>query len=128
MRTFRRLNDPTRYYGLSWRGWIACGVAGGVLYLAIRLSPFGVKPTLTLCVFLLATAGMALYALGGQALGPGRYFAAVVRWRTGPRRYLPATAGHPRSGGGVVVDAVPLELAEPEEHPRSSHDLTEALR
>jgi xanthosine utilization system XapX-like protein len=81
MQTFRRLNDAERYWGLSWRGWLGAGAAGGVLYAAVRLSPLPTKPTITVAVLVLALVGTVLYALSGQALGPGRYAAAVVRYR-----------------------------------------------
>ena len=77
MQTFRRLNDPERYYGLSWRGWISVAVGGGVLYLAVRFSPIGTRPTITITVLALALAGTILQAVSGQALGPGRYLLAL---------------------------------------------------
>jgi len=107
MRTFRRLNDGARYYGLTWQGWLALGLAGGVLYMAVRVSPLGSRPTITMTLFVLAAAGMVLYAVSGQALGPGRYIGAFVRWRCGPRSF-DATAP---VRAGVVVDVVPLVLA-----------------
>jgi hypothetical protein len=58
-------------------------------------------------LFVLAAAGMVLYAVSGQALGPGRYIAAFVRWRCGP---VTLDAAAPVRGG-VVVDVVPLVLA-----------------
>lgn len=111
MQTFRRLNDGTRYYGMTWRGWLTAALAGGVLYVAVRFSPLSYKPTITLTLFAMATAGVALYAVGGQALGPGRYVAAIVRWRFGPANFLAPDVEHPVSGG-VIVDAVPLVLAD----------------
>jgi hypothetical protein len=108
MRTFRRLNDGARYYGLTWQGWLALGVAGAVLYAAVRGSPLGSRPTITLTLFVLAAAGMVLYAVSGQALGPGRYIAAFVRWRCGPASFNAAAPAR----GGVVVDVAPLVLAE----------------
>ncbi|MGI9097111.1 MAG: hypothetical protein ACR2H2_01220 [Solirubrobacteraceae bacterium] len=109
MRTFRRLNDGARYYGLTWQGWLACGVAGGVLYAAARFSPLDYRPTITMTLFVLAAAGMVLYAVSGQALGPGRYIAAFVRWRCGPARFV-APDATTRVSGGVTVDLVPLML------------------
>ena len=111
MPTFRRLNDGTRYYGLTWRGWLAAAVAGGVLYLCVRFSPLSYKPTITLTLFVMAAAGVALYAIGGQALGPSRYVVAIIRWRFGAARFITPDDQHPVSGG-VLVDAVPLVLAE----------------
>lgn len=116
MQTFRRLNDGTRYYGLTWRGWLAATVAGGLLYLSVRFSPLGYKPTITLTLFVMAAAGVALYAVGGQALGPGRYVLAIVRWRFGPAAFIAPDAQHPVDGGGVLVDAVPLMLDEGSEN------------
>jgi hypothetical protein len=80
VRTFRRLNDPERYYGLSWRGWLAVIAGGGVLYLAVRFSPVGFRPTVTLVVLVLALVGVVLHGLSGQAIGPGRYLAALIRY------------------------------------------------
>jgi hypothetical protein len=110
MRTFRRLNEGARYYGLAWQGWLALGLAAGVLYVAVRISPLGYRPTTTMTLFALAAAGMVLYAVSGQALGPGRYIAAFARWRCGPA-YFVAPDATTRVTGGVIVDAVPLVLA-----------------
>jgi hypothetical protein len=107
MRTFRRLNDGARYYGLTWHGWLALGLAGTVLYAAVRLSPLGYRPTITMTLFALAAAGMVLYAISGQALGPGCYIAAFVRWRCRPAFFDAVTPVR----DGVVVDVVPLVLA-----------------
>jgi hypothetical protein len=35
METLRRLNDPERYYGLSWRSWLGVAIGGGLLYGAV---------------------------------------------------------------------------------------------
>jgi hypothetical protein len=48
MQTFRRLNDPERYYGLSVRGWVLVAAGVGVMYIAVRLSPLAVKPTISI--------------------------------------------------------------------------------
>jgi hypothetical protein len=110
MRTFRRLNDGARYYGLTWQGWLALGLAASVLYAAIRVSPLGYRPTVTLTLFALAAASMMLYALSGQALGPARYIAAFLRWRYGTAYFVAPDATTPVTGG-VLVDALPLVLA-----------------
>jgi hypothetical protein len=81
MQTFRRLNDPERYYGLSWRGWLAAAGGGGLLYAAVRLSPLATKPTISITVVVLGIIASLLYGLSGQALGPGRYLAAAVAYR-----------------------------------------------
>ena len=47
---------------------------------------------------------MALNTLGGQALGPGRHLAALLRYRLTPK-LLAAPAAPAR--GGLVLDAVP---------------------
>lgn len=118
MQTFRRLNDSTKYYSLSWRGWLAVGVGGGLLYGAVRVSPLSFKVTLTIALCVLAMSGMVLYALSGQALGPGRYLSAIVRWRLGHKHYLaPPTIGDRRPAGGVLVDAVPISLLDVDETP-----------
>src|SRR5450755_4181368 len=104
MQTLRRLNDPERYYGLSWRGWLAVAVGGGALYGAVRISPLGMRPTITIVVLALAFCGVALNALGGQALGPGRHLIALLRYRLTPK-LLAAPAAPAR--GGLVRDAAP---------------------
>jgi hypothetical protein len=88
MHTFRRLNDAERYYGLSWRGWVGVGVAGAIMYVAVRFSPFGAKPTITITVLILALVGVVLYGLSGQAIGPGRYLLALVRYLLAHKRLL----------------------------------------
>ena len=106
MQTLRRLNDPERYYGLSWRGWLGVALGGGVLYGAVRISPLGMRPTITIVVLALGFCGVALNALGGQALGPGRHLAALVRYRLCPKRLaLP----HAPERGGLVLDVAPSD-------------------
>lgn len=111
MQTFRRLNDATRYYGITWRGWLAAAFASGLLYISVRFSPLGDKATITLTAFAVAAAGVALYAVSGQAIGPGRYVVAIVRWRFGPSWFIAPAAGG-RASGGVVVDGVPVAFAD----------------
>ncbi len=110
MQTFRRLNDPERYYGLSWRGWLGAGVGAGVLYAAIRLSPLGAKPTISLTGIALAFAATVLYGLSGQAIGPGRFLIAVIRH--GLSRKQLACPERP-DGHGLVLDAAPAETQTP---------------
>ena len=104
MHTFRRLNDPERYYGLSWRGWLAAGAGGGLLYLAVRVSPFGLRPTITIAVLVLAFVGVILHGLSGQAIGPGRYLLALVRYRLARKRLRSAERPDKH---GLVLDSVP---------------------
>jgi hypothetical protein len=115
MRTLRRLNDPERYYGLSWRGWLGVAIAGGALYGAVRVSPLGVRPTITIAVLVLAFCGVALHALGGQALGPGRHLLALVRYRLSPKLLtVPAKPAR----GGLVLDGTPgAEVASTDQAP-----------
>jgi hypothetical protein len=107
--TLRRLNDRERYWGLTWPGWIAVGVAGGLLYGAVRVSPFGTRATVTIVVLLVAFGGMVIAGVSGQALSPGRQLLAIIRYRRAPKRYaLRATADK----RGLVLHAAP-EAAEP---------------
>jgi hypothetical protein len=120
MQTFRRLNDPERYYGLSWRGWLGAACAGGLLYLAITVSPLAFRPTVTITVLLLALGGVVLYGLSGQAIGPGRYLAALIGYRLCARRLVPPERPDRH---GLVLDVPPeFELVgapnEPVETPR----------
>ena len=104
MQTFRRLNDPERYYGLSWRGWLAAAAAAAILYAAIRLSPLGMKPTISLTGIALAFAGTILYGLSGQAIGPGRFLIAVIRHALSHKHLA---APERPDGHGLVLDAAP---------------------
>ena len=115
--TLRRLNDRERYWGLTWPAWIALGIAGGVLYGSVRVSPFGTRATVTIVVLAIALAGSVLAGVSGQALSPARQLLAIVRYRRSPKRYrLPA--GPDRRG--LVLDSVPdlpVEALEQEESP-----------
>jgi hypothetical protein len=115
MQTLRRLNDPERYYGLSWRGWLGVGIGGGLLYAAVRISPLGLRPTITIVVLALAFCGVILHALSGQALGPGRHLIALMRYALAPKRL--ALPIEPESGG-LLLETVPPE--EPIEAPAPS--------
>ncbi|MGO9973846.1 MAG: hypothetical protein ACLP01_13775 [Solirubrobacteraceae bacterium] len=100
MQTFRRLNDAELYYGLSWRGWLGAGAGGAILYAAIRLSPLGVKPTISLTGIALAFAGTVLYGLSGQAIGPGRFLIAADRHAISRKQLTPPA--RPDSHGLVL--------------------------
>jgi hypothetical protein len=115
MQTLRRLNDPERYYGLSWRGWLGVAIAGGALYGAVRISPLGARPTITIVVLALAFCGVALSAIGGQALGPGRHVMALLRYQLSPRLLeVPAAPGR----GRLVLEAAPqAEVIEADDLP-----------
>lgn len=85
--TLRRLNDRERYWGLSWPGWLATAFGIGVLYGAVRLSPLGTRPTVTIVVLLIAFGAMVLAGVSGQALSPARQVLAVIAYRRSPKRY-----------------------------------------
>jgi hypothetical protein len=112
MQTFRRLNDPERYYGLSVRGWLGVATAVGVLYLAVRLSPFGVKPTISVTLIALTLAGGALLGVSGQAIGPGRFLLAVLAHAV--TRGELTLADRPDRGGVTLTDPPPEPSADPE--------------
>jgi hypothetical protein len=99
--TLRRLNDRERYWGMTWPGWAAGASAGGVLYAAVRLSPFGVKPTVTIVVLLLAVAAMVVAGVSGQALSPGRQLRAILAYRRSPKQWHLGAAD---DRGLVLVD------------------------
>ena len=122
MQTFRRLNDAERYYGLSWRGWLAAIAGGGLLYLAIRVSPLGFRPTFTITVLVLTLAGVTLYGLSGQAIGPGRYLVALVRYRLGAKQLVAPERPDRR---GLVLDTAP---AAPGKDVEAPDELLETLR
>jgi hypothetical protein len=85
--TLRRLNDRERYWGLTWPGWAAATAAGGVLYIAVRLSPFGLKSTVTIVALLLALAAVIVLGVSGQALSPGRHLLAIAAYRHRPKTW-----------------------------------------
>ena len=107
--TLRRLNDRERYWGLTWPGWAAAAAAGGVLYGAVRLSPFGLKPTVTIVALLLAVAGTVVLGVSGQALSPARHLAAIAAHRRRPKSWqLP-----PRPDArGLVLATAPAPSPE----------------
>jgi hypothetical protein len=109
MDTLRRLNDPERYYGLSWRGWLGVAIGGGLLYGAVRISPLGVRPTMTIAALVLTFCGVVLHALSGQALGPGRHIVALVRYALAPRQL--ALPERP-DGGGLLLDGAPSDATD----------------
>lgn len=109
MRTFRRLDDPTRYYGLSWRGWLAVGAGAGLLYAFVWLSPFDVRATVSVLLIVCVLPTMAAFAASGQALGAGRYLTALAGWAVGPKDYAPRDTDLP--DGGVVLDDPPPTVA-----------------
>src|SRR5262249_4485447 len=107
--TLRRLNDRERYWGLTWPAWVAAAGAGGVLYAAVKLSPFGFKPTVTIVALLIALFAMVLLGVSGQALCPGRQLQAIARYRRSPKRWeLPTRA----DGRGLVLALVPEDIGE----------------
>lgn len=108
--TLRRLNDRERYYGLTWPGWVALALAGGLLYGAVRISPFGLRPTVTVVVLLLAFAASITLALQGQTIGPGRYLVALYRFRR-QTKLLEPPARPDRHG--LVLDASPGAETQP---------------
>jgi len=106
--TLRRLNDRERYWGLTWPGWIAAITAGGVLYAAVKLSPFAFKATVTIVALLIALLVMVLLGVSGQALSPGRQLQAIARYRRSPQRWtLPAG---PDKHGLVLATAPPPDI------------------
>ena len=109
--TLRRLNDRERYYGLTWPGWVALAAAGGILYGAIRVSPFGLRATVTVVVLGMAFFASVALALQGQTIGPGRYLVALYRYRRAAKQL--ATPTRPDKFG-LVLDVAPSPQAEPE--------------
>jgi hypothetical protein len=113
MQTFRRLNDPERYYGLSVRGWVLVAAGVGVMYIAVRLSPLAVKPTISITLIALTVAGGVLLGVSGQAIGPGRFLLAVIAHAaTRSDLTLPETPDR----GGVTLTEPPPEpgpIADP---------------
>ncbi len=103
--TLRRLNDRERYWGLTWPGWIAGVAAAGVLYGAVKLSPFGVKPTVTIDALLIGLFATVLLGVSGQALSPGRQLQAIARYRRSPKRWT--LADGPDKRGLVLATAPP---------------------
>ena len=108
--TLRRLNDRERYWGLTWPAWIAVGIAGGLLYVAVRVSPFGARATVTLVVLILAFVGMVIAGVSGQALSPGRQLLAIVRYHRAAKRYRLPLKPDKR---GLILDRRPPSPDQP---------------
>jgi predicted N-acetyltransferase YhbS len=102
--TLRRLNDRERYYGLTWPGWVALAAAGAVLYGAVRISPLGLRATVTVVVLALAFLASVALALQGQTIGPGRYLLALYRYRRATKQLGPPARADRH---GFVLDAAP---------------------
>jgi hypothetical protein len=109
--TLRRLNDRERYYGLTWPGWVALAAAGGILYGAVRVSPFGLRVTVTAVVLVMAFFASVALALQGQTIGPGRYLLAVYRYRRASKQLAPPTRP---DNFGLVLDVAPETQPHPE--------------
>ena len=103
--TLRRLNDRERYWAMTWPQWIAAAAAGGVLYGAVKLSPFGFKPTVTIVALLIALFAVVLLGVSGHALSPGRQLQAIARYRRSPKRWAPPDG--PDKHGLVLATAPP---------------------
>jgi hypothetical protein len=102
--TLRRLNDRERYWGLSWPEWAGVVIAGAVLYVAVKYSPLGVKPTVTMVLFVLLGCAMAVMGVSGQALSPVRQLRAITSYRRKPKQWsLAGKAGK----AGLVLTHVP---------------------
>ena len=130
--TLRRLDDRERYWGLPWPGWVATSAGAAALYLAVRFSPLGTKPTITITLFILAFAGMVLYGVSGQALSPGRQLLAILSYRRS-RKLLELSDRVERRG--LVLDSLPpndtpaLRADEPDDaDDAESDDLFTGLR
>lgn len=116
--TLRRLNDRERYYGLTWPGWVSLAAAAGVLYGAVRVSPFGIRATVTIVVLALAFCASLALALQNQTIGPARYLLALYRYRRAPKQLMPPS-GPDRYG--LVLDGSPEEVGdEPAPLPRGA--------
>lgn len=102
--TLRRLNDRERYYGLTWPGWVALAVSGAIVYGTVRISPFGIRATVTVVVLVLAFLASVALALQGQTIGPGRYLLALYRYRRAPKQLAPPTEPDRH---GLVLDTLP---------------------
>ena len=110
--TLRRLNDRERYWGLTWPAWIAAVAAGGVLYGAVNLSPFGFKPTVTIVALLIGLFAMVLLGVSGQALSPGRQLQAIARYRRSAKRWTLPTGADKH--GLVLATAPPPDIDDAE--------------
>ena len=100
--------------GSTWPGWLAILAGCGALYAAVRMSPVGTKPTITITLIVLTFVAMVLHGVSGQALSPGRQLLAIVRYRRAPKLLALADRA---DRCGLVLDATPPSASRP---PRSS--------
>ena len=89
--TLRRLNDRERYYGLTWPGWVALAVAGGILYgggprLPVRAPRDRDRRRSRARVRRERRARTA-----GADDRPGRYLLALYRYRRAAKQLAPPT-------------------------------------
>ena len=112
--TLRRLNDRERYWGLTWPGWGAAAAAGGVLYGAVKLSPFGTKPTVTIAALILATIVVLVLGVSGQALSPSRQLLALFTHRRRPTQWTLRDEPAPH---GLVLSSAPTLPGDPTTSP-----------
>jgi hypothetical protein len=109
--TLRRLNDRERYWGLTWPGWAAAVGAGGVLYGAVKVSPFAIKPTVTIAALILAVFVVVLLGVSGQALSPGRQLHAILSHHRRPTQWTLLDAA---TRPGLVLTSAPDRTVCPE--------------
>ena len=74
------------------------------------MSPLGLRATITIVVLALAFVGVILHGLSGQAIGPARYLAVLVRYRLASKTL---TVPERPDTLGLVLDSAPEPSAEP---------------
>jgi type IV secretory system conjugative DNA transfer VirD4/TraG family protein len=106
-RTYRHVDTPVAYLGLTWRQWlliVACAaVALGVIDLLHPPTPIA----LWLGTVLLTAPVAVSYFTSGGAVGFGRLVLDHLRWALAPRELPPAASVEPVRARGFMVSASP---------------------
>ena len=97
---------------------------GAILYGAVRVSPFGLRATVTVVVLALAFLASIALALQGQTIGPGRYLLALYRYRRATKQLAPPTEPDKH---GLVLDVAPSDAVEHEPRSRRGAGMTGSL-
>ncbi len=100
-RTYRHVDTPVPYLGLTWRQWLlivgCAALALGVIHLLHPPTPIA----LWLGTVLLTAPVTVSYFTSGASVSLGRLLIDHARWRLAPRE-LPASSGVPsRSCAGL---------------------------
>lgn len=105
--TFRWLDDPPRFLGLTFANWIMLVVGGGGLAAVLHFAHVPWRPALILLIFVVGIP--TALAVLGESVGPGvnELLVNALRWRAHPHHYDPAAVAAQKVGVVVPDDDAP---------------------